>query len=369
MSFLDGLLGIHKEPRSTPQDLWQQEQDRQVRHDIRRQYEDAQEIESLQEFLSRQPYYKVTLDRPRNFDEYIGQKNMKEMVIASLEACKIKKTPYPHTLFWAEAGLGKTTIAYLIAESLQANLIITSGGQLENKNELLNIFKQFRDDRKNILFIDEIHSIKRKISEMIYSAMEDFRLDFTTKSDRVISLNLPPFTLIGCTTNMANLLTPIRQRFQNRFHLEPYTAADLSLIIYAYLKRSGYNNVNAEIVDEISKRSRNVARYAIAFMKNILDYRLTGNKRVTVELVKEYFRKENIDSEGLNNNDRNYLSLLFEMKNYKAGLNTLVKGIGVDKKTVEEEIEPYLLRKRFITIGPGGRYLMELGAQYIVMRR
>ena len=286
-----------------------------------------------------------------------------------IAACEIKSSPFPHTLFWAEPGLGKTTIAFLIAQQLQANLIITSGGQIESKEDLLNIFRQFNDGKKNILFIDEIHAIKRKISEMIYSAMTDFRFDYTTKANKVISLQLPPFSLIGCTTDMAKLLTPIRQRFQNKFHLEPYSVADLNLIIYAYLKRLGFQNVKLEIIEEMAKRSRNVPRHAIHFIKNILDYRLLGNRRVDIALVKEYFKKESIDAEGLNNNDRSYLGLLFEMKNYKAGLNTLVKGIGIDKKTVEEEIEPYLLRKRFITIGPGGRYLTEQGTRYIAVRR
>jgi Holliday junction DNA helicase RuvB len=358
-------LGIPEKQRPTPQEILEKEKDRQFSLKIRNAFQEAQEIDELQGFLKRRPHLQISLVRPNNFDEYIGQKDVKNMVMSLLQASKIKKTAFPHTLFWAEAGLGKTTLSYLIAKELCANLVITSGAQLETRDELLNIFKQFKDGLPNILFIDEIHAIRRRIAEMLYSAMEDFRFDYTTKTNKVLSLNLPAFTLLGATTDLARLLIPIRQRFQNRFQLLPYDSYELCLIIFNFLNRLGYANVKPEIIQEISLRCRNTARLAINFTKNILDYHLAQKKIITVEMVKEYFEKEGVDKSGLTAYDRKYLTLLLHSQNFKAGINTLTKSLGIDRITTEREIEPYLLRQGLIAISTGGRELTEKGFDYI----
>lgn len=363
--FLQGLWGIDKKIRPTAQELLEKEQDRFLSIKIRNSFQEAQEINELGDFLKRHPFSEVSLIRPTCFEEYIGQGNVKNMVISLLQASKIKKTSFPHTLFWAEAGLGKTTLSYLIAKELRANLVITSGAQLESRDELLNIFKQFKNDSPNILFIDEIHAIRRRIAEMLYSAMEDFRFDYTTKTNKVLSLNLPAFTLLGATTDLARLLIPIRQRFQNRFQLLPYNLDELCLIISNFLNRLGYQDVKPEIIQEIGLRCRNTARLAINFTKNILDYHLAQKRIVTVELVKEYFEKEGIDKSGLTAYDRKYLNRLLHSQNFKAGINTLTKSLGIDRLTTEREIEPYLLRQGFIAISTGGRELTEKGFDYI----
>ena len=365
MSFLEGLLGSEFGRRSTPQDIVEKEQDRLFSRKVRRQLEQEEELEELQTFLQRQPYSKDDKSRPSTFEEYIGQKDTKEMVRVLIEAVKITKDPLPHSLFWGEAGLGKTTISYLIAKELQANLIITTAGQLETKEELLNIFKQFQEDRLNILFIDEVHAIKRRIAEMLYSAMEDYRFDYTTRTNKVVNLNLPAFTLLGATTDLAKLLIPIRQRFQNRFHLVPYNVDELCQIAKNYLNRIKYYPVSDEALKEVALRSRNIARYSINYVKNLIDYCLVKHLELNPQTVKEYFIKEGIDKQGLTRYDRDYLKVLLNSKDFKAGLNTVVKSIGIDRRTTEQEIEPFLLRKRFIIIGTRGRELTEAGFDYI----
>ena len=360
MSFLQGLFGHYLREKPTVQDIIGQEQERQFSRQIRNNLQESQELEELSSFLERQPYAQIDKSRPDNFKEYIGQNNVKDMVINLVNASKIKKTFLPHTLFWGEAGLGKTTLSYLIAKELQANLIITSGGQLENKDEILNVFKQFRDNCCNILFIDEIHAIRRRIAEMLYSAMEDYRFDYTTKNNKVVNLNLPGFTLLGATTDLTRVLVPMRQRFQNRFQLTPYTIDELCTIIKAYLNRMNYYNFDDGAIGEIALRSRNVARYCINFTKNIIDFALAQNRQTDLSLAKEYFDREGVDKEGLTRYDRQYLEFLFNSKNMRAGLNTIVKALGIDRLTVEREIEPYLLRRGYIIIGLGGRELKEL---------
>lgn len=357
--FVSGLLGDFRQ-RLTPQDLVEKEQDRIYSRQVRRALEEEQELVELDNFISRQPYLTGDKARPESLAEYVGQKETKEMVRVLLEAAKIKGTPFPHTLFWSESGLGKTTVSYLIAKELGANLIITSGGQLETKEELLNIFKQLRGDL-NILFIDEVHAVPRRIAEMLYSAMEDFRFDYTTKADQAINLNLPSFTLLGATTDLARILTPMRQRFQNRFHLVPYGLEDLRQILRNYLSRIRYYPTSDETLTEIVLRSRNVARYAINYVKNLVDYCLVEHLQLNPRAVKIYFEKEGIDAEGLTKADKAYLEVLRCAKNLKAGLSTIVKTIGIDRRTVEQEIEPYLLRKKLIEIAPGGRCLFDKG--------
>jgi len=365
--FFDGLLGKRgnsvKIERDTPEEIIQREEERIFKKKIRNEFTEQQEIKELEEFLHRPACYQVTVARPDTFDDYIGQESTKEILKSSIKACKIKNTFFPHTIFWGSAGLGKTTLSYLISKELDANLILTAGGQLESKEELMNIFKQFKPDKRNILFIDEVHAVKRKISEMLYSAMEDFRFDYTTKTNRVLSLNLPPFTMIGATTDMAKILTPIRQRFQHSFQLVPYTIDESCEIINHYLGRLGYKNIKHEIILAIAKRSRDVARHAINFTKNILNYRIAKDKIVTVDLVNEFFDKKGIDKEGLSGYDKEYLHFLYESK--KAGINTLTKALGIDKKTIEDEIESYLMRKRFIRIATGGRTLTQTGVKYV----
>jgi Holliday junction DNA helicase RuvB len=358
-AFIDGLLG--RRQRETHTEILQGEQDRLLKHKIRNQYSEQQEIENLKEFLNRPTSHHISLARPENFSEYVGQNTTKDLILCAISACKHSETSFPHALFWGSAGLGKTTISYLIAKELNANLIMTSGGQLESKEELINIFKQFKPAQRNILFVDEIHSVKRKISEMLYSAMEDFRFDYTTTTNRVLSLNLPPFTLIGATTDMARILVPIRQRFQHSFHLIPYKTDEMCDIIYNFLSRLRYQNVKREIVLAIVSRSRNVARHAINYTKNILNYSTAKRKMVSVYLIDEFFNKEGIDKLGLTTYDKDFMRTIIKSPKKKIGINVISKIIGVDLKTVTEEIEPFLLRSGYISISHGGREITKKG--------
>ena len=361
MSFIDGLLGISKEPRATPQDLCQRAEDGHFIKQYRKQLEEADELSSLEKFRNQSPAYHIVMDRPQVFDTYIGQDKVKEILMRLIEASLLKNTHFPHTLFSGPAGCGKTTIAYLISKHLDANFIETEGRRFDNWKDIFDKFNKFKDNKRNILFIDEIHSIKGGIQEQLYKPMEEFKFEYTTMNNEQLKFNLPLFTVIGATTDHNKLKNPMLSRFQNKFYLESYTEKELGQMIYNYYERLGCSIacINPEIINEITRRSKNIARNAINFAKNIYEYRIKG--RITIELVRDYFDKMGIDKEGLTRNDRKYLMTLFESPNMKAGLNTIIKSLEVDKRTIEQEIEPYLLRRRYIIIAPGGRQITEKG--------
>jgi len=357
MGFIDGLLGHYPRRRLTSQELIEKEQERHFALQVRNSLEEQQEEENLQEFLQRKSYLVDDKSRPNNLNDYIGQNDIKELIKISIEATKIKKSFLPHCLFYGEAGLGKTTLAYIIARELQANFILTNGEQFRSEKEVFSVLKKIEDTRLNILFIDECNLIK--IPELFYPVMENFYFGYVTTTNKVINLPLPPFTLIGATTMPDKLPTPFLQRFQNRYCLMPYTVEDLTQIIRNYLTRINYYPTTDESLKEIALRSRNIARYVINYTRNLLDFCLVEHREFTPETVKSYFEKEGIDSEGLTKMDHLYLKVLLNAKNFKAGLATIIKATGINRRIIEQDIEPYLLRKEMIEIIPGGRSLRD----------
>ena len=295
--------------------------------------------------------------RPQRLDDYIGQKSAKDNLKVFIEAAKLRGEPLDHVLFYGPPGLGKTTLAGIIANELGVDIKITSGPAIDRAGDLAAILTNLNEN--DVLFIDEIHRLNRSVEEVLYSAMEDFALDIIIgkgPSARSIRLDLSKFTLIGATTRAGSLSAPLRDRFGVMSKFELYDEEELSEII----KRSaGILGIAAddESVLEMARRSRGTPRVANRILKRVRDFsQVKGDGIINGEITREGLCALQIDSMGLERLDREILTAIIErFGGGPVGIDTIAASIGEERVTIEEAYEPYLLQIGFLSRTPKGR--------------
>ena len=298
----------------------------------------------------------VTL-RPKSFEEYIGQDRLKSNLKLAIDAAKKRSEPIDHVLLYGPPGLGKTTMATVIANEMGTNIRITAGSAIERAGDLASILTNLNDG--DILFIDEIHRLGRAVEEVLYSAMEDFKLDIMIgkgPAARSVRLDLPKFTVIGATTRTGALAAPLRDRFGLIHRLEFYNSTEISSIIKRASKILD-SEIKPEAAEMLSTRSRQTPRIANRLLKRVRDWAdVNGDGIIDVPTTKAALALLEIDELGLDPGDRNLLNSIID--NYgdnPVGLNTIAALTGDEATTIEDFYEPYLLQIGFIERTPRGR--------------
>jgi Holliday junction DNA helicase RuvB len=305
--------------------------------------------------------------RPSLWDEYVGQSHVKNNVKVLLEAAKKRGDMPEHVLFYGPPGVGKTTLAHLVATTLDAPLRNTSGVAIERPGDLAAILTNLEPG--SILFIDEIHQLSRKIEELLYPALESGVLDIVLgkgPSARTVELQLPAFTLVGATTRVAQLSGPLRSRFGGGiYQLDFYSDEDLRSIIKRSAELLGLT-ASAEVIEKVAARSRATPRVANALLKRVRDYAEVHELELTPQVADAACKLFGIDSLGLTKDDRRYLETLQNgFKGGPAGVRALASAMHEDPETIEDVYEPYLLRLGFIERSSRGRILTSAGRDYL----
>ena len=295
--------------------------------------------------------------RPHRLTEYVGQENVKELLKVYIEAAKQRGDALDHVLLYGPPGLGKTTLANIIAAEMGVSIRITSGPALEKTGDIVALLTNLQEG--DILFIDEIHRLSRTVEEVLYPAMEDFEFDIIIgkgPSARSIRFDLPKLTLIGATTRSGQLTSPFRDRFGVLFRLELYTVGELARIVTRSADILGIK-IDPEGAEEIASRSRGTPRIANRLLKRVRDFaQIMGDGTITKSIARQALLKLNIDDIGLDNTDRNMLEAMIRSFNGgPVGLDTLAAMIGEEAITIEDVYEPYLMQLGFINRTPRGR--------------
>ena len=298
--------------------------------------------------------------RPQNLDEYIGQTKVKENMKIYIEAAKKRGEPLDHCLFYGPPGLGKTTLANIIANEMNSNIKITSGPAIEKPGELAAILTNLQEF--DVLFIDEIHRLSKNVEEILYPALEDYTLDIVIgkgPSAKSIRIDLPKFTLIGATTKAGSLTTPLRDRFGIIHKLELYTPEELSTIVIRSAKILGIE-IEEQAAFEIARRSRGTPRIANRLLKRVRDYAaVLKNKKITLKIAKHALNQLEIDELGLDETDRKMLELMInQYQGRPVGIDSIATSLGEEVDTIEDVYEPYLIQIGFISRTPRGRIVM-----------
>ena len=302
----------------------------------------------------------VTL-RPKDFSNYIGQEKIKENLKIYIAAAKERQEPLDHVLFFGPPGLGKTTLAGIIAAEMGVNIKVTSGPAIQQPGEMAAILSSLSEN--DVLFIDEIHRLNRQVEEVLYPAMEDYAIDIMIgkgQQGRSIRLDLPRFTLIGATTRAGLLSAPLRDRFGVIFRLEFYPPKDLQKIIMLSAKKLSVE-IEEEGALELAKRSRGTPRLANRLLRRTRDYaEVVYEGKITKEVASEVLDRMEVDSFGLDDSDRRLLLTIMEkFKGGPVGLDTLSAALGEDSGTIEDVYEPYLVQNGFLDRTPKGRVATE----------
>lgn len=305
--------------------------------------------------------------RPKGFDDYIGQDNIKESLRVSINASKKRNVPLDHILFYGPPGLGKTTLAQIIANELQSNIKITSAPTLERPRDIIGILMNL--DEGDVLFIDEIHRMNRVTEEILYPVMEDYILDITSgkiQTSKIMRFPVKKFTLIGATTKAGSLSGPLRDRFGIIHRLEFYNDDDLAKVA----KRTS-KVLNMKISDdaayEIARRSRGTPRITNRFVKRVCDYAIVNEKsEIDINIVKTALNALNIDNYGLDNISRKLLETIIQkFQGGPVGIETLAAILYEDVKTIEEVYEPFLIQKGFLERTSRGRCASKLAYKHL----
>lgn len=306
--------------------------------------------------------------RPNYLNEYVGQEEIKKQIEIDIMGAKIRDEVIRHTVFYGGAGLGKTSLARVIANEVGSNVVPILGSLIKEKHELISALIQL--EKGDIVFIDEIHSVPKYIQEILYPAMEDFSVSLV-HNDNNITYELEPFTLIGATTNLGLLTKPLRERFHNSYEIKPYEDEELKKIILASSKK-----IKSEITDDaamnIARRSRGTPRIANNFLLKLHDYSLVDAQKknkdpiINDEVCENTFNLLKIDKNGLNDLERRVLKSMHETYNNRpVGSKSLSLSTNIDQNDIENIIEPFLIQKEYIIRGPKGRQLTQKGISYI----
>ena len=309
----------------------------------------------------------LNLARPNSFKEFIGQEQIKSSLKIAIDASKYRKEALEHILLYGQPGLGKTTLALLISSEMNAKCKVTSAPAIERPRDIVGLLLGLKEGE--VLFIDEIHRLNKVTEELLYSAMEDFRLDLTmgaNRGARCRTINLPKFTLIGATTKLASISIPLRDRFGLCHKIEFYSNYELQQII---LKFSNLIDLKFEndACNTLAKISRGTPRIALRFLKRVRDYAqvMLNTNNISLEIINKALYAQKIDNKGLGNVDRKFLSFLNVNNNNPIGLDSIAAGLGEESSMLEFVVEPYLIQIGFIMRTSRGRKLTSLGQKYI----
>ena len=305
--------------------------------------------------------------RPQSLSEYIGQEKTKKTLKIYIEAARQRGDALDHVLFYGPPGLGKTTLAGIIANEMGVHMKVTSGPAIEKPGEMAAILNNLQEG--DVLFVDEIHRLNRQVEEVLYPAMEDYAIDIMIgkgASARSIRLDLPKFTLVGATTRAGLLTAPLRDRFGVMHHLEFYTVLELTTII---LRSAQVLEVEIEPkgAQEIAKRSRGTPRLANRLLKRVRDFaQVKYDGKITLEVAQFALDLLEVDQYGLDQVDRRILkTLIINFQGGPVGLETLAASVGEDPGTVEDVYEPYLLQNGFLSRTPRGRIASDLAYRHL----
>ena len=305
--------------------------------------------------------------RPQLLDDYIGQSKAKESLKIYIEAAKQRHDPLDHVLFYGPPGLGKTTLACIIANEMGVNMKITSGPAIEKPGEMAAILNNLQEG--DLLFVDEIHRLNRQVEEVLYPAMEDYAIDIMIgkgPTARSVRLDLPKFTLVGATTRAGLLTAPLRDRFGVIHRLEFYSVDELESIIINSARKLNVK-IDSKGARELAKRSRGTPRLANRILKRVRDFaQVKFDGVITEEVANIALDLLDVDKLGLDHIDRNILTTLIDkFEGGPVGLDTLAASIGEDAGTIEDVYEPYLLKNGFITRTPRGRMVTDLAYHHL----
>ncbi|APT18072.1 crossover junction ATP-dependent DNA helicase RuvB [Amylolactobacillus amylotrophicus DSM 20534] len=305
--------------------------------------------------------------RPQFLSQYIGQTKVKEEMAIYISAAKKREEALDHVLLYGPPGLGKTTLAMVIANELQVKIKSTSGPAIEKAGDLVALLSEL--DPGDVLFIDEIHRLPKAVEEVLYSAMEDFYIDIVVgqgQATHPVHVPLPPFTLIGATTRAGQLSAPLRDRFGIVEHMQFYDVSDLRKIVQRTAKVFD-SEIDVSAADELARRSRGTPRVSNRLLKRVRDFAEVKNERkISLETTREALDKLQVDIEGLDQTDRRLLLMM--INNYHGGpvgIKAIAANVGEDQETIEEVYEPYLLQKGFIKRTQRGRAVTQKAYKHL----
>jgi Holliday junction DNA helicase RuvB len=307
--------------------------------------------------------------RPPSLDQYVGQRKIVEKLSIALQAARQRSESAEHTLLFGPPGLGKTTLAHIIANVMGAKIVTTSGPALERTGDLMGILTNLGEG--DILFIDEIHRLPANIEEFLYPAMEDFKVDFVVDKGmfaKTINVPLKRFTLVGATTRAGNLSAPLRNRFGLFFHLEFYPVEDLKQIVLRSAQILGVT-IDDSGASEIARRSRGTPRIANRLLRRVRDYAdVKADGTITPEVAKQALALEGVDEQGLDELDRNFLSTIIRLyKGGPVGVEAMAATLNEEVDTLVDMVEPYLLQLGFVSRTRSGRMANEPAYRHLKM--